>query len=151
MNTLTISHLFSNLQNYKDQYLSILNHPEQYFIPVTDAYVDIWPVGKEQLYLGDLLQLWLGEKWIVNAEKAPLINTILRDKTKAEPAFNRYVFCLQGNLLTSKNTAQAWSVDASQSEALNIESLFQYYCVFKSLTRPQGQKAFFNSSLKKAT
>ena len=56
MNTLTIAHLFLNLQSYKDQYLTILENPEQYFVPVADAYINIWPVGKEQLYLGDLLQ-----------------------------------------------------------------------------------------------
>lgn len=150
MNTLTIAHLFLNLQSYKDQYLTILENPEQYFVPIADAYINIWPVGKEQLYLGDLLQLWLGEKWIVNTKKAPLINTILRDQTKAVPEFDRYVFSLQGNLLTSQNSAQAWSIDASESEALSIESLFHYYCVFKSLSRPQTSASFLNATLKKA-
>ena len=60
MNALTISDIFSNLEYYKEQYLAILAHPEQYFTPVAHAYVQVWPLAKEQLYLGDLLQLWLG-------------------------------------------------------------------------------------------
>ena len=74
----------------------------------------------------------------------------MRDQTKAVPEFDRYVFSLQGNLLTSQNSAQAWSIDASKSEALSIESLFYYYCVFKSLSRPQTSASFLNATLKKA-
>lgn len=137
MNTLTISHLLSNLQSYQDQYLTILNDPEQYFTPLENAYVHIWPEAKQSLYLGDLLQLWLGDKWIINAQKAPLINTILRDKTKADPRFDQYVYAIQGSLLTGKNTAQAWSIHDAQSAELSIHALFQFYCVWKSLNRPQ--------------
>ena len=139
MNTLTISHLFSNLQSYQDQYLTILNHPEQYYTPVEDAYVHIWPAAKQPLYLGDLLQLWLAEKWIVNTEKEPLINTVLRDKTQANPQFNQYVYAIEGNLLTGKNAAHARSAQSAGQSALNVGALFQFYCVWKSLNRPQIQ------------
>lgn len=139
MNALTISHLFSNLQSYQDQYLSILQNAEQYFTPVEDAYIHVWPAARQPLYLGDLLQLWLSDKWIVNTKKAPLINTVLRDKAKPAPEFDRYVFCLQGNLLTGQNAAQAWSIQGSQREAFNLEGLFQFYCIFKSLNRPKPQ------------
>ncbi|OTG91951.1 hypothetical protein [Acinetobacter sp. ANC 3813] len=139
MNTLTISHLFSNLQAYQDQYLSIVNDPAQYYTPVENAYVKIWPAAKQPLYLGDLLQLWLAEKWIINAEKEPLINTILREKTQANPQLNQYVYAIEGNLLTGKNSAQAWSADLADKATLNVSALFQFYCVWKSLNRPQIQ------------
>lgn len=139
MNALTISHLFSNLQSYQAQYLSILQNAEQYFTPVEDAYIHVWPAARQPLYLGDLLQLWLSDKWIVNTEKSPLINTILRDKNKPVTEFDRYVFKLEGNLFTGRHAAQAWSIHASQCETLNVGSLFQFYCIFKSLNRPKPQ------------
>jgi len=139
MNTLTISQLQSNFQVYQDQYLSIVNDPEQYYTPVENAYVHVWPVAKQPLYLGDLLQLWLGDKWIVNTEKAPLINSILRSKTDEQHQFDRYVFAIEGNLLTGHNEAQAWVSDAASVEALSVNSLFQFYCVLKSLKRPQDK------------
>ena len=148
MNALTVSDIFSNLEYYKEHYLSILEHPEQYFTPVAHAYVQVWPLAAEQLYLGDLLQLWLGEKWLVNSEQQPLINTVLREKAKPAPEFDRYVYALQGSLLTGKNTAQAWSNHAGQSAELKVGSVFQYYCVFKSLARPQVQKSALSKAIK---
>ena len=139
MNALTISYLFSNLQFYQAQYLSILQNAEQYFTPVEDAYIHVWPAARQPLYLGDLLQLWLSDKWIVNTKKTPLINTILRDKNKPVTEFDRYVFKLEGNLFTGRHAAQAWSIHASQCETLNVGSLFQFYCIFKSLNRPKPQ------------
>ena len=147
MNALTVPHIFSNLEYYKEHYLSILEQPEQYFTSVAHAYVQVWPLAKEQLYLGDLLQLWLGDKWVVNLEKQPLINTVLREKAKQVPEFDRYVYALQGSLLTGKNAAQAWSSHAGQSAELSVGSLFQYYCVFKSLARPQAQKSALNKAV----
>ena len=67
MNTLTISDIFANLADYQDQYLSIISNPEQYYTPVESAYIDVWPVGCTDLYLGDLLQLWFSERWLVNS------------------------------------------------------------------------------------
>jgi hypothetical protein len=139
MNALTISYLFSNLQFYQAQYLSILQNAEQYFTPVEDAYIHVWPAARQPLYLGDLLQLWLGDKWIVNTKKTPLINTVLRDKNKPVTEFDSYVYKLEGNLFTGRYAAQAWSIQASQCETLNVGSLFQFYCIFKSLNRPKPQ------------
>ncbi|RKG34723.1 hypothetical protein [Acinetobacter tianfuensis] len=137
MNTLTISQLFSNFKLYQDQYLSILDDPERYYTPVADAYVQIWPAAPQQLFLGDLLQLWLGDKWVVNTEKAPLINSVFRAKADLKPQFNRFVFAIEGNLLTGQNKANAWLNDAAQSELTSVNSLFQFYCIWKSLNRPQ--------------
>ena len=66
MNTLTISDIFANLADYQDQYLFIISNPEQYYTPVELAYIDVWPVGYTDLYVGDLLQLWFSERWLVN-------------------------------------------------------------------------------------
>ena len=57
MNTLTISQIFSNLSFYKDQYLNIIQSADLYFTEVEGAFVDLFPFKKQQLFLGDLLQL----------------------------------------------------------------------------------------------
>ena len=66
MNTLTISQIFENFSFYQENYLSILQDSEQYFIQVEQAYLDVWPFTEKKLYLGDLLQLWFSEKWLIN-------------------------------------------------------------------------------------
>ncbi len=140
MNTLSISSIFSNLSDFQQRYLSILTDPEQYYLPVKDAYVEVWPAPKQPLYLGDLLQLWLGEKWIVNETRLPLINTVLREKSQSNPKYDHYVYAIQGNLLTGQNTSEAWSKESESSVTVQVGALFQYYCVWKSLKRPKASQ-----------
>lgn len=58
MKTLTVASIFSNFDFYQRNYLNILNQPESYYTPVEDAWIDAFPFKKQDLYLGDLLQLW---------------------------------------------------------------------------------------------
>ena len=66
MNTLNISDIFSQFSYYQEHYLSILSTPEQYYTAVEGAYIHVWPLAPQDLYLGDLLQLWFSEKWLIN-------------------------------------------------------------------------------------
>ncbi len=43
MTTLTISQIFEKFSFYQENYLSILQNPEQYHIEVEQAYLDVWP------------------------------------------------------------------------------------------------------------
>ena len=67
MQTLTIAEIFSDFSFYQDHYLSIIAQPEQYFTPVQGVFIQVWPVGTQPLYLGDLLQLWFSEKWLIQS------------------------------------------------------------------------------------
>ena len=67
MHTLTIAEIFSNFSFYQNHYISIIQDPERYQTAVEDACIQVWPVGTQPLYLGDLLQLWCSDKWLINA------------------------------------------------------------------------------------
>jgi hypothetical protein len=136
MNTLTISQLFSNLSFYKENYLSIIKNAEQYYTPVDGAYVQVWPLAKQQLFLGDLLQLWFSDKWSVDEEKRVLINTILRDKSLDQAEQDLFVYEVNGSSLTGLDESKAWSVRANKAVDISVGTIFQFYCVFKSLSRP---------------
>ena len=69
MNTLTIPQIFSQLSFYQDHYLEIIQDSAQYFTLVAGAEIRLWPLATKQLYLGDLLQLWFAEKWLVEKER----------------------------------------------------------------------------------
>ena len=69
MNTLSIPQIFSQLAYYQENYLQIIADPAQYYIPVKDAHITLWPLAQKSLYLGDLLQLWFAEKWLVETER----------------------------------------------------------------------------------
>ena len=49
MNTLTISQIFENLSFYQDNYLSILQNPEQYYVEVEHASIDVWPFSEKKI------------------------------------------------------------------------------------------------------
>ena len=66
------AHYPSNLLStvfYQDHYLDIIQDSAQYFTPVAGAEIRLWPLATKQLYLGDLLQLWFAEKWLVEQER----------------------------------------------------------------------------------
>lgn len=148
MYTLTIPQIFKNISYYQNQYLNILENPELYFTSVEGASIDVWPFGYHALYLGDLLQLWFGDKWIEHFGNEPLINTILRDRTQIDPSFDHYIYAIAGNALTGQNTTQSWSNSIGQSIELSLDKVSQYYCVFKGLTRPKKTKDAKNLKLK---
>ncbi|WP_236765705.1 hypothetical protein [Acinetobacter junii] len=63
MTTLRIESIFSNFSFYKQNYLNIINDPSQYYQVVESANIHFASFSDERLYLGDLLQLWLSDKW----------------------------------------------------------------------------------------
>ena len=63
MKTLCIQSIFSNFSFYQQNYLQIIQNPEQYYIAVENACVNTFPFRQQVLFLGDLLQLWFGHKW----------------------------------------------------------------------------------------
>lgn len=82
MTILNIQTIFSNFSFYQQNYLDILQDPERYYTPVENAFLNTFPFKQNALYLGDLLQLWFGNKWkIENArnllsQKNPLLVSV---------------------------------------------------------------------------
>lgn len=137
MNTLTISQIFENLSFYQDNYLSILKNPEQYYLEVKQAYLDVWPFAEKKLCLGDLLQLWFSEKWLINSNCRVLSNT--HDTTSEKKQLRQqdlYLFQLSGSTLSGSNHAQVWSVSEQEIIYVTLDSVFKYYCYFESIERP---------------
>ena len=137
MQTLTISQIFSQLAFYQTEYLNILNTPSQYHIPVQNAHIDFWPFKHAQLCLGELLQLWFGDKWILQ----PTLQIF-----DAKPVLKRhllqthdlYLYDLHGNVLTGQCEAWAWSLSKNQAVRVDVDSAVQYYSLYKSLSAPQA-------------
>ena len=137
MQTLSISKIFSQWAFYQAEYLNILNTPTQYATPVQDACLDLWPFNRAELCLGELLQLWLGDKWVIQPA-AQIFD--------AEPVLKRhlpkqqdlYLYDIHGNILTGKYEAWAWSVSQNQAVKVEVESAVQYYSIYKSLSAPQA-------------
>ncbi|MFC6053749.1 hypothetical protein A6M14_00050 [Acinetobacter sp. Ac_877] len=136
MNTLTIPQIFANFSFYKENYLSIIKNADQYYVPVEGAEVQVWPLASHQLFLGDLLQLWFADKWTVDVNKSELINTILRDKTLNQSEQDLFVYELNGSSVTEQDTSKAWSLRENKSVDISVGTIFQFYCVFKGLSRP---------------
>lgn len=137
MNTLTIPKIFSNIRFYQDNYLSIIEDAEQYYTAVEGAFVQVWPLASHQLFLGDLLQLWFSKKWVVDEKNKVLINSILRDQLIDTKAQDLFVYEVKGSSLTGLDESKAWSKKDNQSVDISVGTIFQFYCVFKSLSRPK--------------
>ena len=139
MNTLTIPKIFSNFSFYQENYLSILQNPEQYHIEVEHAYLDVWPFSEKKLYLGDLLQLWFSEKWRIDSNYRLLSNLEAQFKPKSiQEEHDFYLFQLSGSTLSGSNHAQVWSVLEQKIRYISLDSVFKYYCYFESIERPKA-------------
>lgn len=135
MNTLSIPQIFQNLAFYQEHYLSILAQPEQYKIPVESAYIDVWPFVRIQLCLGDLLQLWFSEKWIIQPTEKNLIELELNLQTGPVQLSNDvYLYQLTGNSFTGKNKSKAWSCSQQQDLDLNLDSLLRNLFEYKAIS-----------------
>ena len=122
MNTLTIPQIFSQLSFYQDHYLEIIQDSAQYFTPVAGAEIRLWPLATKQLYLGDLLQLWFAEKWLVEKER-------------------QYIYELAGNLLTGSNQSKVWQASAKETQVLSVANVSKHYFEYRALTQPKLVKA----------
>ncbi|MFW1943647.1 hypothetical protein ACG93R_09055 [Acinetobacter guillouiae] len=146
MNTLTISQIFENFSFYQDNYLSILQDSDQYFIQVEQAYLDVWPFTEKKLYLGDLLQLWFSEKWLINTP-CRLLNSSSQISSSSDTQVTKkpvqrtqdfYLFQLSGSTLSGSNHAQIWSVSEQKVLYVSLDRIFKYYCYFESIERPKN-------------
>ncbi|WP_335973229.1 hypothetical protein [Acinetobacter calcoaceticus] len=141
MKTLTVASIFSNFDFYQRNYLNILSQPESYYTPVEGASIDAYPFKKQDLYLGDLLQLWFSSKWNVHSSLKVLKSSKLLNPSKA-----LYIFQLEGELLLGKNKVLTWSVEHQEVVELQLKSIWASYVVAQTCDRPDNS----DYSIKKA-
>lgn len=136
MNTLTISQIFSNINFYQTNYLNIIALPQQYYIPVHGAVIDVWPFKSQQLFLGDLLQLWFAEKWKHEVESNFNFFSQQNSDTEFQDA---YIYAIHGNLFTGSNSANIYSISEKSLSEVKTNQLRKFIFEFKALTRPKFQ------------
>lgn len=138
MNTLTIPQIFSQLSFYQDHYLEIIQDSTQYFTPVTGAEIRLWPLAAKQLYLGDLLQLWFAEKWLVEKERQFSFEVFLNvPETQPKELF---IYAISGNLLTGTNQSKVWQASSAQTQKLSVANVSKHYFEYCALSRPKSAK-----------
>ncbi|MCO8091740.1 hypothetical protein [Acinetobacter pseudolwoffii] len=137
MNTLSIPQIFSQLTYYQESYLQIIADPAQYYIPVTDAHIKLWPLAQKSLYLGDLLQLWFAEKWLVETERQFSFEVFLNADYLKEQSRELYIYAISGNLLTGTNQSKAWQASTAQIQDVELANVSKHYFEFQGLSRPQ--------------
>ena len=138
MNTLTIPQIFSQLSFYQDHYLEIIQDSNQYFTPVTGAEIRLWPLAIKQLYLGDLLQLWFAEKWLVEKERQFSFEVFL-NTPEIQPK-DLFIYAISGNLITGTNQSKVWQASTEQTQKLSIANVSKHYFEYCGLTRPKNVK-----------
>ena len=138
MSALSISEIFANIHFYQEHYLSILSKPDQYYIEVPEAYIQVWPFGKQNLYLGDLLQLWFAEKWLIHSTQTTFVHNLIADQSQERVA-DLYLYQLHGNALTGKNQSIAWSVETHTPQVIQVQGVLQHFCEYKTLATIQSQ------------
>lgn len=134
MTILNIQSIFSNFSFYQDHYLEIIQDPAQYYTPVEHAFLNTFPFKQQALYLGDLLQLWFGNKW-----KIQNVNNLLDQKNTSTLDQNSplYLFQLGGELFLGANTALAWSVAEQKVVSVQVKSIWQYAVFSHLCIRPK--------------
>ena len=137
MNTLSIPQIFSQLTYYQENYLQIIADPAQYYIPVTDDHIKLWPLAQQSLYLGDLLQLWFAEKWLVETERQVSFEVFLNADYLKEQSRELYIYAISGNLLTGTNQSKAWQASTAQIQDVELANVSKHYFEFQGLSRPQ--------------
>jgi hypothetical protein len=135
MNTLSIPEIFSQFSYYQENYLTLLQQPEHYYTPVEGAQVSVRPFATVPLYLGDLLQLWFSEKWLVESARQSWIESYF--STEADTQERVYVFALEGQLWSKPLQAKAWSQAQNAVCEIQLERTLKYYCYYKALSTPQ--------------
>lgn len=135
MNTLSIPEIFSQFSYYQENYLTLLQQPEHYYTPVEGAQVSVRPFATVPLYLGDLLQLWFSEKWLVESARQSWIESYFSTETDTQERV--YVFALEGQLWSKPLQAQAWSQAQNTVCEIKLERTLKYYCYYKALSTPQ--------------
>ena len=150
MNTLSISQIFTSLDFYQENYLSILASSD-YYTPVENAYINVWPLGHVDLYLGDLLQLWFSEKWLINQECLRLADH--PDDGRRIPLQREqdlYLYQLSGSALSGSNRCRVWSQSEQKEIRVSLNSALQYYGGYKGTSRPDQSIALQPNALLKS-
>ena len=138
MHTLTIAQIFNDFDLYQAQYQNILQDPQQYYIPVQAATLEIWPFPKKNLYLGDLLQLWFNQTWLINqvSESKHAIETQHNWFAKTSVQQHIYAFAISGNVVLGKTYLACWSVEQQCIISLEIEQSLKYVWTYQLLQKP---------------
>ncbi|MGY0204185.1 hypothetical protein ACW7EJ_11835 [Acinetobacter soli] len=138
MPTLQIEQIFSDFAFYQKNYLDIIRDPQQYYQNVTDAHIHFTVFSQEKIYLGDLLQLWFGDKWTEHQVK------LLHDSAdhlweRASESWDNslFLFSIERSGLFSPAYAYAWSTQDQQVKQIEIDHTFPYYCHYLTLSRPK--------------
>ncbi len=137
MNTLSISRNFFSNSYYQEHYLSILSTPEQYYTAVEGAFIHVWPLAPQDLYLGDLLQLWFSEKWLIQST-CQLLSDHPDNGTKKplQRDHDLYLYQLAGSALSGSNRSRVWSVSEQIHLCVALDSAFRYLCEYKGTSKP---------------
>ena len=138
MNTLTIPQIFAQWSFYQEHYLDIIQDSSQYFTPVTGAEICLWPLANQQLYLGDLLQLWFSEKWL--AKKEPQFSFEIFLHVPEVSQKDLYIYAISGNFLTGSNQSKVWQASTGQTQELSLAYISKHYFEYRALTRPKSVK-----------
>lgn len=141
MNTLTIPQIFSNIAFFQANYLNIIADHQQYFVPVEGSIIDVWPFKKQQLFLGDLLQLWFAEKWKHVDQSEFKFN--LNQKLNAQ-SHDAYIYAIEGNLFTGSNSVNIFKVSDQCCYETETEQLRKFIFEFKALSRPKSKECHVN-------
>ena len=129
---LKIADIFSNFDFYQTHYLSIIADPRQYYTPVESAFIGVWPVGNIPLYLGDLLQLWFSEKWLINSPIQLLLENYSNGRKQPLQRNNDlYLYQLCGSALSGRNNSKVWSRSENKTLAVALDSVFAYLLIYK--------------------
>ena len=151
MRTLTIAEIFSNLSFYQNNYFSILQYSQRYQTAVEDAFIQVWPVGTQALYLGDLLQLWFSDKWLINSPCQLLLDSYSNGrKQPLQREHDLYLYQLNGSALSGRNNSKVWSVSEQKKLSVSLDSVFKYLCIYKGTDRPQLTQTNLINNFKKA-
>ena len=151
MHTLTIAEIFSNLSFYQDNYLSIIHDPERYQTAVEDAYIQVWPVGIQALYLGDLLQLWFSDKWLIDSPCQLLLDSYSKGRKQSlQREHDLYLYQLNDSALSGRNNSKVWSVSEQKKLSVSLDSVFKYLCIYKGTSRPEVSLSALTKSFKSA-
>jgi len=134
MTTLSIKTIFSNFSFYQEHYLEIIQDSAQYYTPVENAFLNTFPFKQQALFLGDLLQLWFGNKW-----KIQNVHNLLAQKniSTLDEHAPLYLFQLGGELFLGANTALAWSVAEQKVVTVQVKSIWQYAVFSHLCIRPK--------------
>nr|ESK53161.1 hypothetical protein F987_01323 [Acinetobacter gyllenbergii NIPH 230] len=135
MTILNIQSIFLNFSFYQEHYLEIIQDPVQYYTPVEHAFLNTFPFKQQALYLGDLLQLWFGNKWKIQTAKNLLIQKNSSTINERSPL---YLFQLGGELFLGANTALAWSVAEQKVVSVQVKSIWQYAVFSHLCIRPKN-------------